>query len=513
MISLLAFALVAGQINQNEAEMFGAPVDAGTGPTRPNEEELFGAPQPPAAAAEAQQRTDGGTNIDFEQLNAAALKSRFDTEEEKTNPLTIGGTLYLRTQASLLEHTEFKYQPLSAPGLVDIYLDARPNDRVRGVVVMRTLYDPTQGPNGPQSFVPTQLSTVSNPTTNPSFLLDQLYLKFDIVHRVFITAGRQKVKWGTSHIWNPTDALNSQKRDPLQPFDLRLGVNALKVHVPIESLGWNFYAYGLLDNNGPANQLGKLGGAARAEIVVPYLKAEVGLDGAWVSGKHPRYGIDISMPLPDPIPIDVYAEVSFRDASDFTLYRVNGSFDPNMPLMASVTSTVPTGITAQVSGGISTFIPYNDKNSLTLGLEYFYNPMGVDKPIYPLLFFTNQYTAFYAAQHYAGLFVTAAGLPNLTWVSLNLTGLMNITDLSALVRLDAFFRVLTFLQFEVFVAGNFGTRGGELKLQVDTPALQQTGPNSFGACPDPTGKAAGCIPPIYSPAPIGSAGVGLRISI
>ena len=98
-------------------------------------------------------------------------------------------------------------------------------------------------------------------------------------------------------------------------------------------------------------------------------------------GEHPRYGVDISMPLPDPIPIDVYAEVAFRDASDFTRYTVTGNFDPSMPLMANVTASTPTGITAQVSGGLSTTIPYNDKNTLQLGLEYFYNPMGVDKPI------------------------------------------------------------------------------------------------------------------------------------
>jgi hypothetical protein len=505
-------AVLVGQIDRNEDQMFGGPpaaaaTDGGVQEARPNEDAMFGgAPSaPPAALA------DGGTDVDAQQLGGPALKDLFDTEDQKVNPLTIGGTLYLRSQVSLLEHTYLKNSPVSAPGLIDLYLDARPNDRVRGVIVMRTTYDPTQGPNGPTSLVPTQLSTVSNPTTNPAFLLDQMYLKFDVAHRVFVTAGRQKVKWGTSHIWNPTDALNSQKRDPLQPFDLRLGVNALKVHVPVESLGWNFYGYGLLDNNGPANQLAKLGGAARAEIVIPYLKAEVGLDGAWVSGKFPRYGIDISMPLPDPIPIDVYAEVAFRSARDFTRYNVTGNFDPNMPLMATVDIERPTGLTAQVSGGISTTIPYNDKNTLSIALEYFYNPMGVDKPIYPLLFLTNQYTAFYAAQHYAGASITAAGLPNLTWVTLVGTGLMNISDLSALVRIDAFFRVLTFLQFEVFVAGNFGTRGGELKLQVDTPALQRSGTN-YSVCMDPTGASC-AIPPIYSPAPIGSAGLALRISI
>ena len=55
------------------------------------------------------------------------------------------------------------------------------------------------------------------PQANPAVILDQLYLRFDILRTVFVTVGRQKMKWGTAHVWNPTDALNAQKRDPLQP--------------------------------------------------------------------------------------------------------------------------------------------------------------------------------------------------------------------------------------------------------------------------------------------------------
>src|SRR5262249_8540996 len=108
MTQLLVMAVLVGQIDRNEDEMFGsAPAAADAGTTeraRPNEDAMFGGHTTSAAPALA----DGGVDIDAQQLGGPALKNLFDTEEQKVNPLTIGGTLYLRTQASLLEHTYLK---------------------------------------------------------------------------------------------------------------------------------------------------------------------------------------------------------------------------------------------------------------------------------------------------------------------------------------------------------------------------------------------------------------------
>jgi hypothetical protein len=425
-------------------------------------------------------------------------KNRFDTGEEKADPLKIGGTLYLRAQAYWSENSPPDKVTFSSPDLLDVFLDAQPTDRVRGVVVGRLLYEPTRAEGQRSGFSGQGLSTVSVPTntSNLNVFLDQLYLRFDIMRVIFVTVGRQKVKWGTARVWNPTDALNSQRRDPLQPFDLRLGVNAIKLHVPIEKLGWNFYAYGLLDNNGPASTLGQIGAAARAEIVIPKVRAEVGLDGAFVMGRRPRFGIDISVPLPDPIPIDVFGEVAIRNKADFTIRKAKPGVDPKTDPFGFYTEEQGSGVTAQFAGGLSMSIPYLDVNVLTIGLEYFYNPVGVNSPyLYPILFANNDYTAFYAAQHYAAAFVLLAGLPNAKWISGNFTAMVNLTDLSGLVRLDVFFRVLTYLSVETFVQANYGTRGGELRLSFPPIAL-----------PD------GSLTP-YVPAPAAAFGLGLRINI
>jgi hypothetical protein len=495
MISLLVVALLAQTDPHNESEMFGeSPVEMAADAGRPapmqgggeRDDVMFG----------GELTADGGVDERDERMLGAIGKNRFDTGEEKSDPLKIGGTLYLRAQGYWSENGSPDKVTFSAPNLLDVFLDAQPIDRVRGVVVGRLLYEPTRATGAASGFSGQGLSTVAAPQTNLAVFLDQMYLRFDIARTVFVTVGRQKIKWGTSRIWNPTDALNSQRRDPLQPFDLRLGVNALKLHLPIEKLNWNFYAYGLLDNNGPASTLGQLGLAARAEFVIPKVRAEIGFDGAFVQGRRPRYGIDISVPLPDPIPIDLFAEVSFRDGRDFRVRQVKKGVDPAKDPFGFYTDEQGTGTVAQVSGGLSLAIPYLDVNVITVGLEYFYNPVGVNSPLlYPILFAANDYTAFYAAQHYAAAFVLLAGLPNAKWIGGNFTTLLNLTDLSGLVRIDMFFRVLTYLSIEAFAAVNFGTRGGELRPYFPAFAL-----------PD------GSLTP-FVPAPAGSFGLGLRVNI
>src|SRR5439155_14478048 len=105
-------------------------------------------------------------------------------------------------------------------------------------------------------------------------------------------------------------------KDPLAVFDARLGATMVKLHVPWESKGWNFYGLGLYDNAGPANTVGKLGGAARAEAV--FGNSEFGLDAVLIDGHHPRYGGDFSFALG---PLDLYGEAAVR--TDLVAYRLN----------------------------------------------------------------------------------------------------------------------------------------------------------------------------------------------
>ncbi len=67
----------------------------------------------------------------------------FSEEAAPEDPLKIGGQLYLRAQTTGARGQAPGTWSFSSPSLLDAYLDARPNDRVRGFVQGRMVFDPT----------------------------------------------------------------------------------------------------------------------------------------------------------------------------------------------------------------------------------------------------------------------------------------------------------------------------------------------------------------------------------
>ncbi|HEX9190142.1 MAG TPA: hypothetical protein VGB87_23900, partial [Vicinamibacteria bacterium] len=63
---------------------------------------------------------------------------------DREDPLKVGGQLYLRAQLFATEDTKPADWALASPNLLDVFLDARPNDRVRAFVLGRMTHDPTR---------------------------------------------------------------------------------------------------------------------------------------------------------------------------------------------------------------------------------------------------------------------------------------------------------------------------------------------------------------------------------
>ncbi len=505
----LAMALVAlpaaAQSRPDEDALFGgaseqeeppAAAEAAPPSSRPSEDNLFGG----ASEEESHASTSPSepSSRDEQALSGALTQEAFGSEEHVEDPLKIGGQFYLRGVVQGNEGVSFGNTAFSAPTLVDGYFDARPTDRLRGMVVGRLSFDPTVSDQS--TGLP---GTVS--LSNPSVLLDQAWLRFDIEHTVFVTAGKQHVKWGTSRFWNPTDFLSPQRRDPLAIFDARTGASMLKLHVPWEATGWNFYGIALLDNAGPASTLGRIGGAARAEVVLG--EAELGLSSVLQRGRKPRFGLDISSALG---PLDVYAEVALKKGNETPLYRLPegitfeefieqaqgleiNTLDDLKQL--PVESYFPTGLTPQASGGFTYTFAYNDSDTATVGVEYFYNSTGYDVPIaYPYLIAQGQYQPFYVGKHYGAFYAVLAAPGSWEKTSFILSNLGNLSDLSFTSRVDVLHRALSYLSVEAFVAVNYGTKGGEFRFALDYP------PFEFNGQP-------------LLPAPTVQVGAGLRINL
>ena len=231
---------------------------------------------------------------------AEAVQARDDS-------LTVGGRIYLRGNVRVPDADE--PAAFASPNLIDLFVDSRPDDRVRAFGQMRVTHDWTIE-EGDVDF----MGEAVEPTT---VALDQLWLKFDIGHRVYVTAGQQRIKWGAGRFWNPTDFLNNQTLNPLSFFDERTGVGLVKVHVPVGAA--NFYAVGNLEG---ASTLEEVGGAVRAEVLVA--QTEFALSAAARKDTPTRIGADVSSGIGW---FDVHAEAGLSQGPSMTLYE--GKFDMN----------------------------------------------------------------------------------------------------------------------------------------------------------------------------------------
>ena len=233
--------------------------------------------------------------------------------------LQVGGMLYMRYGATAYDG-DVADPVISMPNLLDLYVDGRPSDRVRGFVKGRLRFDPvttSRFPWMPESTIndltamadqmaqaglltpemQAQMSMLTEPPPKTDTMLDQFWLKFDIYRRIYVTFGKQPVHWGTTRLWNPVDVVNSTRREPMTLFDERAGITALKLHLPIESLSWNLIGLLLLED---ADSFGDVGGALRLETV--FSTMEMSLSGmvrseTMADGEEmviPKVGLDLS---------------------------------------------------------------------------------------------------------------------------------------------------------------------------------------------------------------------------
>lgn len=390
---------------------------------------------------------------DFDRLDfgdeAAALEQRTADANDK---LAIGGQVYLRLSYALARHANGLKEPLSSPNLADLYLDARPSDRVRAFASGRLRYNPL--------YDPRIFSLSAAQAETYAVDLDQLWLKFDAGRKVYFTLGKQPLKWGTGRFWNPTDFLNPQIRDPLAVFDERLGLPLFKVHVPFEAKGVNVYGVANLDG---ASQPQNIGGALRLEWLTG--AAEWSLSTAVKRNQPYLLGADLSAALWD---IDLKAEVAVR-TDDRSAYW-QGPFAVTPPVLPRAVDRSGDWIPQAVLGAEYAF-NYSDEDSLALGVEYFFNDAGyASSDLYPWLLFGGGFKPLYNGRHYAGAYALAAGPGRWDDHTFIVSNLSNWSDLTHLLRLDWRYVAHRYLSLDFASSLHYG-RVGEFNFALDIPPL------------------------------------------
>lgn len=393
----------------------------------------------------------GSDDGDVDTLRPGALSAIAPTAgllEGADHFLTMGGSLFLRLNGAFREDEAPSDAVFSGPSLLDAFADVRPNDRLRAYAQLRFNFDYTVSPG--------ELGAFGQPLESFSLQLAQAWTKFDIGQVAYITAGRQRIRWGTGRFWNPTDFVNQQVRNSIDFFDQRVGVDLVKVHFPFEALGWNLYLIAIFND---LDVLGDVGLAARAEFVVG--PAELALSSFVKDDAPLRFGADFSTAV---WLFDVKAEGVFSRGLGRRLFQ--GTFDP-------ASFQVPTEVDTEGDwffegvGGIEAQLKYTDQDTINLGAEYFYNQAGYDDAsLYPYLFLSGAYVPLYTGKHYAAAYVAAPSPFDLNDLSLTASVLTNLSDQSWLGRFDVQYVLLQYLTINAFAVGHWGNRG-EFKLGID----------------------------------------------
>jgi hypothetical protein len=429
---------LADDDRNRDAELFGeeeptaGAAQPGQSPAAPGQRPAVAAPRPTTPTSEAEGGDLGDARLTGQAVENTALLTR--------DRLQLGGFFYARNSVALAQGQAASDAALGNSTFFETYADGRINERVRVYARGRLVYNPLADAGG-TGAAPWGLAAAQ--TDEVRALLTQLWLKFDIARTVYVTAGRQFVRWGATRFWNPVDVINTSRFNPLLFFDDRVGPTMVKLHLPLEGLGWNFYALLLTEN---ALRMEQVGAAVRGEFVLGTV--ELGVSTVARKGVDPKAGLDLSAGIGD---IDVTAEVS---------------------------TWFPDGVAPRWSAtlGASWTWAYREDDALTVGLEYFHNPQGstagaiVDGVRTALLSGkAPQVPApLYAGQDYLGVLAAVISPGNWSDASVSALLLQNLTDRSGTAQLNLSTRILTDLTLEAFGGAVWGD--GEFRGYV--PLLQ-----------------------------------------
>ncbi|PTL79253.1 hypothetical protein DAT35_34160 [Vitiosangium sp. GDMCC 1.1324] len=367
-----------------------------------------------------------------------AAPPRSEEESQPRDLLTLGGLYYQRAELSgalAPEDTRTSLHP-SVPSLVDLSLDIKPSESMSGFVKGRLLYDP-----------------LDKVLSSPSVQLDQFWFQFGIARRVFVSLGRQQIKWGSARVWNPTDFLRQPNPQPLDAFDLRTGVDMLKVGIPWEEMTSNLWFIATADLNGTGEDKLRYGGAVRAETAIG--GSELAATAVFQQGRRPRYGLDWGIGLG---PLELYAEAALVRDSDVKHWKRTAEGFAEDPLQ---------GPSVLASGGITGTFRVADVFRSVLRLEGFYNPLGYDdRGMLTWLQSTGDYRPLYFGRYYGMAQVSLARRSQYE-PTVMATALMNVEDRTALGRVDFSMYALRDVIVRCFVEMPFGERGGEFRFEPD----------------------------------------------
>ncbi len=275
--------------------------------------------------------------------------------------------------------------------------------------------------------------------------IDEMFLDINANNKVFFRIGKQDIKWGAGYRWSPTDFLNEERIDPLDPDeDINYnGISGFKITVPVDR--FNFISF--IGNESLMNVLDP-SIALRLEFAYDFF--EVTATAYYQKNIRPLFGADFSGGGEFWYGTwDFWAESSFSLGSNRTFV----GFDETIELPESKFYTYTADkdvpyVKAVIGLSYETVIlPEILTTNLMITVEYLYNGEGYsDKDLYAYAIILEQtspdklYQPYQMGKHYiaAGLSLSNIFSDPEDYSDINFSSnyIMNLSDFSSVLGLS-----------------------------------------------------------------------------
>jgi hypothetical protein len=360
------------------------------------------APESPTASSDA--------GRGFGEEGGISTAEKAESERDRAE---IGGRLRVEGVLTQLREQAFRNATFKSGSGAELYLDAKAADGVRALLRARV-----------EQAVDTSASDGEKKSKSPLFAIDEAKVQANFRKILFVTAGRQKMKFGAAKFFNPTDFPNRQRRDPFALEDRRPGVDGLKLHLPLGTT--NLYAMALPSESGV---VGETAGYGRAEFAFP--AGELSVSTLTERNQEIKAGADISLALGD---LDFYGEVAADGHESY-------------------------------AGGFTWDVKLSDSDAMTLGAEYFRNGIGfTDSADYLAALRLGTHQPLELGREYAAL---SAYLAKPRWMkdaTFVVSYLENLSDRSRVVVPQVLYAVTPDLTASLRLALPSGEAEGEFRL-------------------------------------------------
>lgn len=257
--------------------------------------------------------------------------------------------------------------------------------------------------------------------------LREIFFDFNVNRAVYFRLGKQYLKWGRNFFWNPSDLINVEKQDFLDPDKNLEGTRGVKIHVPF---GTKYNIYGFV-NIEEAGTFEDVAWSGKFEFLAG--DTEMAFSAWYKKGFEPVYSYDFSTRL---FRMDIQGEMSISHGENQdTLLRVIDSSGN----VSYTTAWKKNNWSPKASIGFTkTYDLFDINDRITIRGEFYYNHSGYSFNVFEdqqaclTLLGAGLYEPNHVSRYYASIFTTIQRFI-LTDAVFSLNAISNLTDGSGIL--------------------------------------------------------------------------------